>query len=197
MVSRALGGGARKPSILLAAVLVIGFGSLGSLYLLTQQNPSPREVSPGGLRPFMAIFDPGQPLMIQGAQTTLSRASTLAGFPVYRPKAPNLPLPEVWFSDATGEVALRYGSELVVLLTPWPPDIDPAKSYADKVAAIEFSAYTATINGNPAWVIPEDPQSPAAPNVSVVHVTLSGIEITLYGRMTSDRLISVAATVGQ
>jgi hypothetical protein len=182
--------------MMLATAFVIGVG-LGSLYLFARQNPSPREVAPGGLRPFMAIFDPGQPLMIQGAQTTLSQATTQAGFPIYRPQVPELTFPEVWFSDTTGEVGLRYGSELVVLLTPWPPGIDPAKSYADKVGSIELSGYTATINGNAAWVVPEDPKSADAPNVSVVHVTIGSVEITLYGRMSSDRLISVAETVGQ
>jgi hypothetical protein len=182
--------------MVLATAFVLGVG-LGSLYLYTRQDPTPREVTPGGLRPFMAIFDPGQPLMIQGAQTTLSQATMLAGFPIYRSQAPELTFPEVWFSDTTGEVALRYGSELVVLLTPWSPGIDPAKSYADKVGSTELSGYTATINGNPAWVVPEDPQSSDAPNVSVVHVTIDSVEVTLYGRMSSDRLISVAETVEQ
>jgi hypothetical protein len=182
--------------MVLATAFVLGVG-LGSLYLYTRQDPTPREVTPGGLRPFMAIFDSSQPLMIQGAQTTLSQVTTLVGFPIHRPKVSELSFPEVWFSDTTGEVALRYGSELVVLLTPWPPGIDPAKSYADKVGSIELSGYTATINGNPAWVVPEDPQSSDAPNVSVVHVTIHSVEVTLYGRMSSDRLISVAETVEQ
>lgn len=191
----------RGAFIALAACLLVGVAV--SLYFSSRGEPdrvgtTHEKVDRGlvpELRDFMAIFDAGQPLLIPGSQTTVDTASSQAGFPIYRPQALGGSTPETWFSPATGEVGLRYGSDLVLLLTRWPAGKDPTETYSQQ--AQEWKAgYTTSIGGYPAWVVPADAHAPGEPPVSVVHVSIGGVDITLYGRMPMDDLVSLAGTLG-
>lgn len=153
-----------------------------------QQGISPE------LRDFMAIFDEAKPLFPGGTETTLGDAPSLSGFPVYQPKAVVETAPEVWLSEESREVGLRYGSDLVLLEVPWPAGKEPTVTYEEQAKQWE-AGYTTTINGRPAWVIPADSRAPEQPPVNVVHVAIDGVDVTLYGRMKIDDLVSIAGTL--
>jgi len=153
-----------------------------------QQGISPE------LRDLMAIFDGTQPLFPAGVETTLADASSAAGFPVYTPKGLADLAPEVWLSEGSREVGLRYDSELVLLEVSWPGGQDPAGTYAQQAKQWR-AGYVTTISGHPAWVIPAGSRAPGQPPVNVVHVTIDGVDVTLYGRTKIDDLVSVAETL--
>jgi hypothetical protein len=48
------------------------------------------------------------------------------------------------------------------------------------------------LGGRPAWVIPADSLAPGQPPVNVVHVAIDGVDVTLYGEMKVDDLVSLA-----
>lgn len=192
--------GATRRAVLLFAAFLVGAG-VGGIYLIAHGEQMPPQVRvrgqasvPGEGPDLMAIFDPSQPLMIDGMQVTLDQAASFSGYPVYRPAAMDSVTPEVWFSQDTDEVGLRYGSSLVLLLSRWPAGMDPSQSYRQQ-AADWHAGYATTITGYPAWVVPQDAQAAGFPPVNVVHVTIGDVEVTLFGQMPLDALLGVAETL--
>jgi hypothetical protein len=172
------------------AVLIIVAVSFGAA-ALGQQSTETDTKAP---RPLTDIFDRSKPLMVEGAgeETSLAAAAEKAGYPIVRPAAAGDPS-EVWIGDigeGRFEVGLRYGEDLVVLLTPWPKGANPAAAFEDKVDAYR-AGYTATISGHPAWVRPYDSTKDPFP-VDALHVAARGVEVTLYGRTGIDDLIAYA-----
>jgi hypothetical protein len=154
-----------------------------------QQGISPQ------IRDFMSIFDETQPLFPAGKATTLEDAPAVSGSPVWQPEARADQTPEVWVSEDAQEVGLRYGSDLVLLQTPWPPGAkDPETTYAEQAESWK-AGYTTEIDGHAAWVIPAGSREPEQPPVSVIHVAIDGIDVTLYGRMKVDDLVAIAETL--
>lgn len=164
------------------------------LFALRQVNRVDQQVAPLAGRPLVAIFDPSQPLMpAAGKQTTLADAAPVAGFPLYRPAGAGDPS-EVWIArvdQGRYEVASRFGADLVVLLGAWPAGKDPVASLESRTSD-SGAGYTTTIDGNPARVRPYDPAKGEEP-VNVINVVVGGVEVTLYGTMDVDKLISLAS----
>lgn len=190
-----------RRAVTLAVAFAIGT-ALGGLTLLTRAGGPPMgdHKLPGDVRPLVELFDPTQPLMTDGGYlTTLTAAESAAGYEVPTPDpevaaSMQLLTPEVWFSRNTREIGLRYGSDLVVVYSPWPGGKDPAKTY--EVQAVRFQAgYTTSLNGDPAWIVPKDAQAPGFPEVNVVHISLGGVEAPFFGSMALDKLTLLASTL--
>ncbi|GBC86297.1 hypothetical protein HRbin12_00283 [bacterium HR12] len=154
----------------------------------------------GGSQDVMAIFDPAVALMPEGRTVPLAEATELAGFPILRPLGLAEP-PEVWFydyGDGVREVALRYGEQgIVVHLGAFPQASDPASYLRSKVEGLPL-AYTTTIAGYPAAVIPYDPERSSGA-IDVVCLVAQGVEVTFYGDHRSNdvgTLLSAAASLG-
>jgi hypothetical protein len=166
----------------------------------------PRDVALPGTGPgLMHIFDPAQPLLSPGVQTTIDEAGAQVGYALFRPtdEAPT----QVWVSAEVGEAGLRYGTDLVILYARWPSGANVQERY-EQMAEDWRAGYVTTINGNPAWVVPagsagssSDGVAPGAgpasesPLVSVVHLTVGDVELTLFGKMPLTDLLATAATV--
>lgn len=203
MATNTLLPGHSRLRIIVASLVVCALVVGGLLYLTTKhhQGSAGRQVAPGpepaqvapGVRPFSAIFDPSQPLLIPGSTTTFAAATAAAGFPVVLPQAEATTSSEVWFSPSTDEVGIRYGSSLVVLYSAWPSGMDPAQTYAKE--ATDWAGSTTTINNNQAWIIPPDAQAPGLPPASVVDMAVGGVEIKLFGLMPLNQLVSIASSI--
>jgi hypothetical protein len=183
----------RGPIVFAAAFAVAG----GTVALaLTLNGSDPSAVSPVGVRNAMSWFDPAAPLLPDGSQTTIEKAAELAGYPIVRPVATGEPS-EVWVADAGEgiyEVGLRYfESGLVVLLAPWPEGKDPIVSFSRSIQDLDL-AYTATIAGNPASVLPYDPDTALFP-LDVVHVVLDGVEVSIYGVTGLEDVLAAAESL--
>jgi hypothetical protein len=184
-----------KKLLALAATFALGALITTGVFAL-RPDRQPLRRSPG-IRDFMAIFDPSQPLFIDGGKTTYEGASQQAGYLI--PIPGTLPAeiagaePEVWYSDVTNETGLRYGSQLVLNYTPWPASVDAATMY--KQEATDWAGEATDVGGNPAWVIAPSQFAKNEPPTSVVHVSISGVDITLLGQMSLDELILVAGSL--
>jgi len=160
-----------------------------------KSSPLSGQVDPGPGRDFMAIFDEKQPLFDPGTETSLGQASSLAKMTVYEPQAVSGSTPETWVNPETQEVGLRYGTGLVVYEVPWPLSADdPATTY-DRQAKQWQAGYTGRISGHPAWVIPEDSRAPGEPPVSVVHVNIDGVDVTVYAKASIDEAVAIAESL--
>jgi hypothetical protein len=157
---------------------------------------TPDQVMPGAIRPFMSLFDPDQPLIADGLgkQTTLEDAAVAARFPLYLPTEAGSPT-EVWVNlgNRVDVVVLRYGTELVVELTPWPEGKDPAASLERTTKAFG-TGYTMEIAGNPARVRPYDAEKDEIP-VNAIYVVVDGVEVTLFGTSDMDRMLALAGSL--
>jgi hypothetical protein len=61
---------------------------------------------------------------------------------------------------------------------------------------IDYKAgYTTTIQDHPTWVVPQDSQSPGAPPVNVVHVSIGDVEVSVLSGMKIDDLVALAGTL--
>jgi len=201
----------RKRVIALVSAVAVTTGG-GVTYFLTQSGrvaelvpvavgPGFSGVDPGpATRDLMAIFDPSQPPLVSGTITSLEEAASRVPYPLYRPNLGDGTEPEVWItstnddSGVTYDAALRYGSILVLTYGRWPSGVDPAESYT-RSAAEWKAGYVTTIEGNPAWVVPANDQGPGDPPVSVVHVAIGDVEVTLLGQMSVDELVVAAQTL--
>lgn len=200
--------GARWQLAALGAV-VVAMAGVGGTYLVMHGAPEGGSASDGALpsstalgvaagdRDLLAVFNTDEPLLPGGAQVTLEEAASLVQYPIYRVQDGSVGPPEVWLSEtksepeSTYEVALRYDAELVLTFGRWPEGIDVAGTYRQLAAEWE-AGYATTIAGHAAWIVPPDAQAPGSPPVSVVHVTIGDVEITLFGRMPVERLVSLA-----
>lgn len=166
----------------LVFALAFAVGLSATAWALGHYAPGQSTTPPAGVRDPMSLFDPTVPLMPHGARTTLEEAAKMAGYPIYRPATAGEPS-EVWVVDngeGSVEVGVRYLDHgLVLLLAPWPPAKDEMTSLAASVADLPL-AYTTTIDGNPASVLPYDPERALAP-LDVVHLVVGGVEASLYG----------------
>lgn len=186
------------PKRLLAAVVAGLVGVAGGLLITGQDEPTTpagsRQVVPGALRDFMAIFDPNEPLMIEGIQlpvAELNIAAQQVGYPLYRPEGESPS--EVWVSADLTEAGLRYGDQLVIAYTKWPAGTGDILSRYARMAESRQAGYVTEIAGHPAWVTPVDAQRPGAPPVNVVRVTIDDVEVALLGRISLEDLLAKAA----
>jgi hypothetical protein len=181
---------------LLAAAFASGVLVAGVLVLSGVRAHDEGNLTPSGPRQLTDIFDPNKPLMLSGEETTLSDVSTRAGFAIYTPQDAADSSPEVWYSADTSEVALRYDTDLVLLLTPWPiaAEVDAAAPYEAQAKEMGVG-YTAKITEHPAWVLPSAGETEGDGSVSVVHLMIDGIDVTLYGTMPVDDLVKLAESV--
>jgi hypothetical protein len=149
----------------------------------------------------MAIFDASVPLMPDGQQVTLRAVVDAAGFPIPRPAALGEPS-EVWLMDYGGgvhDVGLRYADRGITIHLARFPDGRRHDLDAWAEARVEGLplAYTTTIAGYPAAVLPYDPGRAVAP-IDVVYVAVGDVEVTIYGdhgRTNVEELLSAAATL--
>jgi hypothetical protein len=149
----------------------------------------------------MAIFDPSAPLMPEGAQVSLDEVADAAGFPIPLPAALGEPS-EVWlmdYGDGVREVDLRYADQGIMIHLARFPDGRRHDLDAWAEARVEGLplAYTTTIAGYPAAVLPYDPGRAVAP-IDVVYVAVGDVEVTIYGdhgRTNVEELISAAASL--
>lgn len=201
----------RKRVIALASALAVATSG-GVTYFLTQPDRVAELVPIAGgagfsgldpgpaTRDMMAIFDPSQPVLVGGSLSSLEDAALRVPYSLFRPDLGADTELEVWVlaskadSGTTYETALRYGSTLVVTYDLWPSGVDPEDSYM-RSAAEWKAGYVTTIEGNPAWVVPANDQGPGEPPVSVVHVSVGEVEVTLLGRMPVDQLVTAAETL--
>jgi hypothetical protein len=143
----------------------------------------------------MSLFDPAVPLMLQGSDTTLAQAADQVGYAIPRPASLGEPS-QVWVNADTGEVGLRYSDAgLTILLAPWPPGKDAETSLEASVQDLPL-AYTTTIGGDPASVLPYDAERAVAP-IDVVHVVVNGVEVSLYAPHATTGLDGVLAAAAE
>jgi hypothetical protein len=197
------------------AAVAISHSSSGSQLL--GHGPTPSAVSPpavtspasgssGGVVPgpgidrgLAALFDPAQQLLPGGRIVGIGVAASLLDYPLYLPAAQGLPPPEVWVVQERSddglfyEAAVRYDSDLVLTYAQWPTGKDPGESY-QRQASDWHAGYVTTIAGHPAWVVPAS-ENDTNPDVSVVHVSIDDVEITLLGRVSLDDLLTDASAL--
>lgn len=173
-------------------------GSTGSASGGATKDATSDGIVPGGIRPFMAIFDPAEPLFISGERVEREEASSRAGYevvePTWFPPCMESSEAEVWFSGAGNEVGLRYGSQLVLNFREWPPGRDPAAAYESQASDWE-AGYTTTLGSHPAWILPRDDRRPGQPPVNIINLSRENVDIQLYGRMPIDDLQKVAESL--
>ncbi|HYN36979.1 MAG TPA: hypothetical protein VEV82_08385 [Actinomycetota bacterium] len=173
-------------------------GSTGSASGGGTKDATSAGIAPGELRPFMAIFDPSEPLFPSGERVAKEEASSRAGYevvePTWFPPSVESCEAEVWFSGAGNEVGLRYGSQLVLNFGEWPPGRDPAAAYESQASDWE-TGYTTTLGSHPAWIVPRDDRSPGQPPVNIIHLSRGNVDIRLCGRMPIDDLLNVAESM--
>jgi hypothetical protein len=175
-----------------AAVLVITLGAgAGVVYRLGGTKTSADRLAPYP-RPLSAIFDPSQPLLIQGLKTsTIAQAAASLDYPLYAPSgaAPS----EVWVSPTVDEAGIRFGSSLVLTFARWYPNADVTNVY--RAEAQQWGiGYETLLSDHPSWVIPDHPGNPA-PGVAAVHITIGNVEVVLYGEMPIDQLVPIAQSL--
>lgn len=191
---------ARRSVVALVAVAIVA--SAGILWsskdpIATFQGARTRGVETSanpGIRGIEALFDSSQPLFVDTPEaTSYSEAISKADFTVATPQTlpPGVQRTEVWYSDSSGEVAMRYGDTLVIEYVPWVADNSPAAEYANMVKQYGAGKAT-TVAGQPAWVVPAGSAGEDQPPVAEVHVAVNGVEVTLYGKMSIDELVAVA-----
>lgn len=194
------------------AAVVVAVAGVGGTYLVTHGTPGAGSASDGahrsptglgaaaGDRDLSAIFNTDEPPLAGGTLVTSEYAAALVQHPIYRLQDGGLGQPEVWLakieseSGSTYEVALRYDADLVLTFGRWPEGTDAAAAY-QRLAAEWEAGYATTIAGHAAWVIPSGAREPESPAVSVVHVTIGDVEITLFGRMPVEQLVSLAGSL--
>jgi hypothetical protein len=168
-------------------------------------NTSSGKTNPGFGRSVTDLFDAGQPLFIAGEQaSSVDDAASMAREPILVPDDSKTGSPEVWVNDETGEVGLRYSTDLVVLQTPWPAGKKVAEGtnpYSAKAESLPGSSLI-TVSGNPALVIPafsnKGPDGQPEPPVNTVQVFISGFDLTLMSpTISTDNLLKVAESVKQ
>lgn len=191
-----LGNRSARKGVALLVAIVVGI-AVGAVYLASARHPgsvkpATGDVLPAGPRDLMAIFDPAQPLLVDGAKVELNSASSQVGYPLYR-IADETPS-EAWVNPGVGEAGLRYGTDLVLLYSRWPAGTDVAARYT-KMVADWGAGYETSIGGNPAWVVPQDAQEKGFPPVNVVHVSIGDVEVTLFGKMALDQLVTLAGSL--
>lgn len=191
---------ARRSLVALVALALVA--TAGILWSGKDSIPRSQGASAGGvetsanpgIRGMEALFDSSQPLFVDtSGPTSYSEAINKADFTVATPQTlpKGVERTEVWYSDSSGEVAMRYGDTLVIEYVPWVADNPPAVEYANM--AKQYGAGEATtVAGQPAWVVPAGSAGEGQPPVAEVHVAVNGVEVTLYGKMSIDELVTVA-----
>lgn len=146
-----------------------------------------------------SIPGPTDPLLLGGTRVTLEQALRMVPFRIPRPQhelASDGTLTEVWVQPDTGEVGLRYSSGIRAYITTWPPrQVQDPMSFYTQQATEAGAGWATTIVGNPALVIPKDAQAPGFPPVSVVDVTIGGVEISLHADVPIEQLVDIAGTI--
>ena len=201
-MSKGLSSQARPRSGRVGAVLaVLAVGVAASFALLTSRDPGTIHNGNVGTAgdieaPILRALDPNQPLMPTGREVSLSEAEERFGHNIPLPNSQLLgdEMAEVWYSSTTNEVATRFGSKLFIEYPEWSKGQDPGDEYASQ-ASSWAQGETAQIGAYPAWLIPADSGGENLPPVPVVHISIRGLDITLYGDMTLDELVEVAATL--
>ncbi len=99
----------------------------------------------------------------------MEAAAEEASLPVYTPRdEAKLGAPTVWSNVDTGEVGLRYESDLVILEAPLPSASGANAEAQFEAQAKQWEAgYVTSIDGNPAWVIPQDSRAQLARRAKV------------------------------
>jgi hypothetical protein len=155
-----------------------------------------RHPPPGELRPLSAVFDPTQPLLIDGQTADLDGWSTHAAFPLYVPNDPNLPPPQLWVirdGQRPQYAGVRYACQLALTYTRWQPRTDVATQY--RLEARQWNVgYATTINGHPAWVRPPNRHS-LDRRIASVNLTIGSLEVSMLAIMPVDRLLADAASL--
>ena len=127
-----------------------------------------------------------------GQEVSLEEAEARAGIEIFVPAGPMATSDaETWYGPLSDEVVQRFGPDLVVVYNAWEPGQDPAAE-SQSPASSWGAGKSSTIDGHPAWIVPEGAQDKGHPPVSVVHITISDADITLFGKMPIDDLIEIA-----
>jgi hypothetical protein len=191
-------GGKRVFTSVVALLIAGALGAFAAYSLLGGQSrgaPSRTSALPGvdGPDAVLRLFDTSQPLMPTGQLVTENDVADLSGYGLYLPpESPTGAVPEIWYSPRSNEVAVRYGSTLMMTYGRWAGGQDPAKEYKREAADWKVGT-TEALGGNPAWAIPANAQASEHPPVSVVHVSIGGSDITLYSTGPLADLEKVAA----
>ncbi len=196
-------GGARVAALLGACLLGATIAAVAihvhQATPVSRATPPTNSIAPGIPadvdNPVLRLFDPKSPLLTGGSQVTIQEAADSSGRQVFLPQSSAVTdPPEVWYASDPTEVAVRYGSTLVLTFKPWAKGQDPASEYAQEAKDWQVGK-TTTISGNPAWVVPKDAQAPGHPPVEEIYVAIGGWDIVLFGQMSSDDLYGVAASL--
>jgi len=144
--------------------------------------------------PVRRLFDPHEALIPSGSRVSVAAAESRSGREIYLPSSEPLASAELWIDPESSDVAVRFGSDVVVTLEEWEPGQDPAASYEQAVKEWGVGE-TRVIEGHPAWILPINAQAEGSPPVNVVHIAIAGWDITLFGRGTMDELIETARSL--
>ena len=159
---------------------------------------NPGVVEPGPGRPFMAMFDPDEPLFLFGNEVDKQALSTRAPYEVVEPQwfPPEMDSDEgeFWFAGATDEAGIRYGAELVLGFREWPKERDPAAAYESQASDWKVG-YTTKVNDWPAWIIPADARGPDQPPVNTIRLTRKNAGIAFFGKMSMEDLQKTAESL--
>jgi len=159
---------------------------------------------PSGGRTVLDLFDEGQPLFITGSRVNSAEAAAeVVGDVVFTPASSTTTGDgDFWANEESGEVGVRYGSDLVVLQTPWPAGLkvevgtNPYEAKAKSIGAGE----TSTIGGHPAFVLPKDSRESqdggTEPPVSSVQIYVDGADVTLLSpTLSTSDLVKLAESL--
>jgi hypothetical protein len=177
-----------------SSVMAMAIGATVAVLLISSRHERvSSEREPSG-RPLEAIFDSSQSLLIPGERVpSLEAAADVTGVPL--PGLPEGEEPsEVWASE-TGEAGIRFGSTIAVTYEPYLADREPTSVFEQQ--AVDWGiGYATEIHGVPAWVIPDHDGNPA-PGVECIHLAMDGVEVTLYGKTTSQELLTLAESFAE
>jgi hypothetical protein len=147
--------------------------------------------------------DPSVPLLSHGTRVTLQQAVQSAKFTMYRPSAPQASdqsITQVWMTPGPQpDIAIRYASGLRLYYAQFPAgrsSLQDVAAFYSNLAQESGRGWTQTINGHPAWVSLENPQTEDIAPYSVVDIAVGPIEISLQGKFSTDVLVSIAETIG-
>lgn len=182
-----------------ALVATIGLGVIMSAAVSTlgEENSTAGHTALAPDGPAIALPGPATPLLQGGEVATRQRAAAIVGYAIPIPAdqlASEATLTEIWAQSDTDEVALRFSTGIRIYLAKWPAGKNPGESLARQAEEAE-AGWVETVGGHPVWVLPKNAQDEGFPPQANVTMVTAGVEVNIWGDVSTDQLLRIAATL--
>ena len=162
----------------------------GSALSSGEEDPAGGQIAPFARQP-VDVFDRKLPLLAPGQRTSPADAEAASGYEVRDPGGwsdDESASKEVWYSDATGEVGVRYGDSIVILYQRWLGAEDPSKVYERQMASTGTGEIFSAPQGS-GWLVPGTPETNGLTSATFA---IDGVEIVILTLDGPDRALEIA-----